>query len=52
MLFLVMRVLRVLGLPYTDKEIDEAPQKVADKNEMDAMVAYLQGLGIHVKVRR
>ena len=47
-----MRVLRVLGLPYTDKEIDEAPQKVADKTEMDAMVAYLQGLGIHVKVRR
>ena len=47
-----MRVLRVLGLPYTDKEIDEAPQKDADKTEMDAMVAYLQGLGIHVKVRR
>jgi len=47
-----MRVLRVLGLPYTDEEIDQAPEQVKDKTEMDAMIAYLQGLGIHVKVRR
>ncbi len=47
-----MRVLRVLGLPYTDEEIDQAPEQVRDKTEMDAMIAYLQGLGIHVKVRR
>jgi cytochrome c oxidase cbb3-type subunit 2 len=47
-----MRVLRVLGLPYSDEEIDQAPEQVKDKTEMDAMIAYLQGLGIHVKVRR
>ncbi|MBT5979832.1 MAG: cytochrome-c oxidase, cbb3-type subunit II [Acidiferrobacteraceae bacterium] len=47
-----MRVLRVLGLPYTDEEIDKAPQVLVGKTEMDGMIAYLQGLGIHVKVRR
>lgn len=47
-----MRVLRVLGLPYTDEEIDKAPEVLVGKTEMDGMIAYLQGLGIHVKVRR
>ncbi|MBT3430431.1 MAG: cytochrome-c oxidase, cbb3-type subunit II [Proteobacteria bacterium] len=47
-----MRVLRTLGLPYTDEEINQALAQVQDKTEMDAMIAYLQGLGIHVKVRR
>ena len=47
-----MRVLRTLGLPYSDEEINQALAQVQDKTEMDAMIAYLQGLGIHVKVRR
>ena len=41
-----MRVLRKLGDPYTDADIAAAPKAVADKTELDALVAYLQGLGI------
>ncbi len=41
-----MRVLRRLGDPYTQADIDGAPKAVEGKTEMDALVAYLQGLGI------
>jgi cytochrome c oxidase cbb3-type subunit 2 len=41
-----MRALRVLGDPYTDADIDAAYQAVKDKTELDALVAYLQGLGV------
>ena len=41
-----MRVLRQLGDPYTDADIADAPKAVADRTELDALVAYLQGLGI------
>jgi cytochrome c oxidase cbb3-type subunit II len=41
-----MRVLRTLGDPYTDAEIAAAPGALAGKTELDALVAYLQGLGI------
>ena len=41
-----MRVLKTLGDPYTDADIAAAPAAVADKTELDALVAYLQGLGI------
>lgn len=41
-----MRTLRTLGEPYTDAEIKQAPKAVAGKTEMQALVAYLQGLGI------
>ena len=40
-----MRVLRRLGHPYTDADIDAAPAALADKTELDAVVAYLQALG-------
>ena len=40
-----MRVLRNMGHPYSDKEIEEAPGKLAGRTEMDALIAYLQGLG-------
>ncbi len=42
-----MRRLRTLGDPYTDAEIEGAAALVTDKTELDALVAYLQGLGIH-----
>ena len=42
-----MRALKRLGDPYTDAEIAAAPAAVDGKTEMDAMVAYLQGLGRH-----
>ena len=40
-----MRALQRLGDPYTDAEIEAAAAQVQGKTEMDAMVAYLQGLG-------
>jgi cytochrome c oxidase cbb3-type subunit II len=47
-----MTVLRKLGAPYTDEEIEQAPEDLNGKTEMDAMIAYLQGLGTAVKIRR
>ena len=42
-----MRALKRLGDPYTDAEIGKAAADVAGKTELDAVVAYLQGLGKH-----
>ena len=42
-----MRILRRLGDPYDDAEIDAALQALEGKTAMDALVAYLQGLGAH-----
>ncbi|MCC7489126.1 MAG: cytochrome-c oxidase, cbb3-type subunit II [Gammaproteobacteria bacterium] len=41
-----MRVLRRLGDPYSDADIAGAEAAVEGRTEMDALVAYLQGLGI------
>jgi cytochrome c oxidase cbb3-type subunit 2 len=41
-----MQRLKLLGDPYTDQEINEAPGQLLNKTEMDALIAYLQGLGI------
>lgn len=41
-----MRVLRKLGVPYTDEQIAEAPKQLQGKTEEDALIAYLQGLGV------
>ena len=40
-----MRALKRLGDPYTDADIKDAPAAVEGKTELDAVVAYLQGLG-------
>jgi cytochrome c oxidase cbb3-type subunit 2 len=40
-----MRTLRRLGDPYTDDDLAAAPGALAGKTELDALVAYLQGLG-------
>ena len=40
-----MRALRRVGVPYTDADIQGAAALVHGKTEMDALVAYLQGLG-------
>ena len=47
-----MRALRVVGVPYADDEIAKAPAELAGKTEEDAMVAYLQNLGITMKSAR
>jgi cytochrome c oxidase cbb3-type subunit 2 len=41
-----MRTLRFLGDPYSDADIAAAPDALKDKTEMDALIAYLQGLGV------
>jgi cytochrome c oxidase cbb3-type subunit 2 len=41
-----MRTLRMLGDPYSEEEIAAAPHAVRGKTELDALVAYLQGLGV------
>ena len=40
-----MRALQTIGDPYTDAEIEAAGAEVQGKTELDALVAYLQGLG-------
>ncbi|MGI9221630.1 MAG: cytochrome-c oxidase, cbb3-type subunit II [Woeseiaceae bacterium] len=40
-----MRALQMLGDPYTDEQIAAAAAAVDGKNEMDALIAYLQNLG-------
>jgi len=47
-----MEVLRMLGAPYTDADIENAPQALEGKTEMDAIIAYLQDLGTSIKIRR
>ncbi len=44
-----MKGLRTLGAPYSDEEIAKAPEEVKGKTELDAVIAYLQVLGIHRK---
>jgi cytochrome c oxidase cbb3-type subunit 2 len=44
-----LRALRTLGAPYTDDEIKGARKALEGKTEMDALIAYLQGLGTAVK---
>ena len=45
--------LKTLGHPYTDEEIKLTPQAVTAKTrtEMDALIAYLQGLGTALKIK-
>jgi cytochrome c oxidase cbb3-type subunit 2 len=40
-----MRALKRLGDPYTEEQIDAAFDELVGVTELDAMVAYLQGLG-------
>ena len=47
-----LEVLRLLGAPYSDEDIANAPQALEGKTEMDALIAYLQGMGLAIKTRR
>ena len=46
-----MRALMLVGVPYTEDDVTNAPAALEGKNEMDALIAYLQSLGTQVKVR-
>ena len=43
-----MRALKRIGDPYTDADLAGAAAAVEGKSELDAVIAYLQGLGTHV----
>jgi len=47
-----LKALKRLGDPYSDAQIANASKEVAGKTELDALVAYLQGLGTQIKSRR
>ena len=47
-----MRRLRIVGVPYTDEDIAGAKKALEGKTELDTLIAYLQGLGIHVSGAR
>ena len=44
-----MEVFRGFGVPYTDEDIAGAKAAVQGKTEMQALIAYLQSLGTHLK---
>jgi cytochrome c oxidase cbb3-type subunit 2 len=47
-----MAALRKVGVPYTDQEIADGPKALEGKTEVDAVIAYLQGLGLALKQSR
>ncbi len=47
-----MKALRRVGVPYTDAEIAKAPDELKGRTEQDALVAYLQNMGLAVKMER
>ena len=44
-----MQALRKVGVPYTDEDIKGAVEAAQGKTEQDALIAYLQGLGLALK---
>nr|WP_294840080.1 cytochrome-c oxidase, cbb3-type subunit II [uncultured Methylotenera sp.] len=44
-----MRALRAVGVPYTDAQIASAADEAKGVSELDAVIAYLQVLGTHLK---
>ena len=47
-----MAALRKVGVPYSDEEIAGASKAVEGKTEMDAVIAFLHGLGLALKNKR
>lgn len=46
-----MRALQLLHVPYNEEEIQQAPQALLDRSEEDALIAYLQELGVQIKTQ-
>jgi cytochrome c oxidase cbb3-type subunit 2 len=44
-----MKALRIVGVPYTDEQIANSSAEVKGKTEVQALIAYLQVLGIALK---
>ncbi|MDK1022854.1 MAG: cytochrome-c oxidase, cbb3-type subunit II [Gammaproteobacteria bacterium] len=47
-----LAALRVVGVPYTDEDIAGAKAMVAGRTEAEALIDYLQQLGLLIKARR
>ena len=47
-----MRAMQTLGVPYSDEEIAAAAALVDGKTELQALIAYLQGLGTSIRGAR
>ncbi len=47
-----MKALRTVGVPYSDEEIAGAEKALEGKTELDALIAYLQGMGTALKQAR
>ncbi len=47
-----LQVMRTLGVPYTDEDINNSSSSVNGKTEIDALIAYLQVMGTSIKNRR
>lgn len=47
-----MRALRKVGVPYTDQDIATATKDAEGKTESEAVIAYLQSLGLALKNKR
>jgi cytochrome c oxidase cbb3-type subunit 2 len=47
-----MSALRMVGVPYTDADIAGATARVAGRTEAEALIDYLQQLGLLIKARR
>jgi cytochrome c oxidase cbb3-type subunit 2 len=46
-----MRAMQRLNVPYSDKDVRDAPAELEGRSEQDALIAYLQGLGTQIKTR-
>jgi cytochrome c oxidase cbb3-type subunit 2 len=44
-----MTALTRVGVPYTAEQIAKAPEELKDRTEQDALVAYLQNMGLAMK---
>ena len=44
-----LKALRTVGVPYTDEQIAKASEEVKGKTELDAVIAYLQALGLALR---
>ena len=47
-----MKALRSVGVPYTDADIAGAKKAIEGATELDALIAYLQGMGTALKQTR
>ncbi|MFZ6734850.1 cytochrome-c oxidase, cbb3-type subunit II [Undibacterium sp. Ji42W] len=44
-----LKAMKTLGVPYSDEQIKTGPAELANKTELDAVIAYLQVLGTAIK---